>query len=532
MKSRVLGLATLLVSVCAPLSAGEAQWVEVRSPNFSVISDAGEKRAREAALHFEQMRAVFAHLMVTAKVTLPMPLQIVAFRNTKEMRQFAPIFNGKATENSGLFLSGGDDRSYILLDMSLENPWKVVFHEYAHQLMNGKISTPLAPWFEEGFAEYFSSIELDSKQARVGKIPEDTYRIMEQSGWIKAADLFQVRHYYKTYNESGDHRNAFYAESSFAVHYLFDNNMVGKAATYFDLVENKKTPVDQAIPQAFGKSAADFDKALHNYATSGKFLYYAFPLPPNIESAGYSSAAVDPLNANALLAEIHIHELEYQDRGAAELQEILKAQPNNAAALRNLGVYYLRKQDLAQAGEYFQRALQLDSTDPRVLYYSAMLMQKNGAGPSDAAKAEEMKKNLEKCIALDPSFADAYSLLAYARLYVGDKKGAVEASEKAVTLSPRNEHYLYNLSQIYLSTQNVTSGIALLKHLQSSSDPQMASMAEQGLKRAEDYQQALQHSNGVGSANTTMPANTTTVVLKAFSELRQRDAGRRGECCG
>src|SRR5271154_3465117 len=138
----------LLVSVCfAPtIFAGEPQWVEVHSPNFSVVTDAGEKRGREVAMRFEQMRAVFGNLMTKANVNIPIPLQIIAFRNTKEMRQVAPLFNGKPTQVAGLF-QGGADRSFIMLDMSVENPWVVVFHEYAHQLLNGNMQGQLAPWF-------------------------------------------------------------------------------------------------------------------------------------------------------------------------------------------------------------------------------------------------------------------------------------------------------------------------------------------------------------------------------------------------
>src|SRR5436853_7274884 len=96
-------------------------WVEVKSPHFSVATDAGEKRGREVAMRFEQMRAVFASLMVNANVNIPIPLQIVAFRNTKEMRQFAPLWQGKPTQLAGLY-QGGEDRSFIMLDMSVENP--------------------------------------------------------------------------------------------------------------------------------------------------------------------------------------------------------------------------------------------------------------------------------------------------------------------------------------------------------------------------------------------------------------------------
>src|SRR6266851_5695660 len=100
-----------------PALASEAQWIEVQSPHFSVVTDAGEKRGRETAMRFEQMRAVFSALLTKANVNIPIPLQIVAFRNAKEFRQFAPLWNGKPVKLAGLF-QGGEDRSFIMLDMS------------------------------------------------------------------------------------------------------------------------------------------------------------------------------------------------------------------------------------------------------------------------------------------------------------------------------------------------------------------------------------------------------------------------------
>src|SRR5215467_9327969 len=180
-------LVVLLLATSHFLFAAEPQWIEVRSPNFSVITDAGDRRGRDAALRFEQMRAAFGSLMTKAHVNLAVPLQIVAFRNSKELRQFAPLFKGKPTEVAGLFV-GGKDRTFILLDMSSENPWSVVFHEYGHRLLDGNLNLETDPWFEEGFAEYFASIEVDGKQARIGKIPPETYMILQQSGMMKTAD--------------------------------------------------------------------------------------------------------------------------------------------------------------------------------------------------------------------------------------------------------------------------------------------------------------------------------------------------------
>jgi hypothetical protein len=94
-------------------------------------------------------------------INLPIPVQIVAFRNGKELRQFAPLFKGQPIELAGLFQQGSD-RNFILPDMAVENPWTVVFHECAHQLMNGNLQGGFDPWFQEGFAEYFSSVEVDN----------------------------------------------------------------------------------------------------------------------------------------------------------------------------------------------------------------------------------------------------------------------------------------------------------------------------------------------------------------------------------
>lgn len=240
--------------------AAEPQWIEIKSPHFSVVTDAGEKRGRDAAVRFEQMRAVFGALMTKATVNLPVPLQIVAFRNGKELRQVVPLWHGKPIKVAGLF-QPGPDRSFIMLDMSVENPWTVVFHEYAHQLMNGVLTAEIDPWFEEGFAEYFSTIEVDGKQARVGKVPEYEYDILREEGFAKVADLLKVQHNSATYNESGDHRTIFYAESGILVHYLYDNGLIPKLATYFTLKIDKGLSVEDAVQQTFGMSAAQFDKA-------------------------------------------------------------------------------------------------------------------------------------------------------------------------------------------------------------------------------------------------------------------------------
>jgi Flp pilus assembly protein TadD len=478
-----LSLGCLIFCSCLGF-AGDPQWVEVRSPNFSVITDAGEKRGRDVALHFEQMRSVFGALITTANVNLSVPLQIVAFRNTKEMRQVSPIFNGKPSEMAGLF-QGGQDRSFIMLDMSVEDPWKVVFHEYAHRLLDGNLKIRTDPWFEEGFAEYFSSIEVDNKEARVGKIPEQTYQILGQLGMVKIADLFRVQQNSKTYNESGDHRTTFYAESGLVVHYLYDNLLIPRLSVYFDTLQLQKKPVEQAFQTAFGMPPQQFDKVLRDYLLSGGYRYYPIATPAGIVAAQFTVAPVSLADARAVLADIHAHSPDHKGQALAEFQDVLKMDPNNASALRGVGYEYLQQRDFEHASEYFRRAAELNSKDPRVHYYYAMLLNQGGA--TDEARSAQIEKELLASIALDPNLADAYSLLGYTQAVSGEPEKGMETLKKAIELSPRDEHYQFNLANIYMANHRVDEAIAILRNLARSADQEVAMRANQALGQAEKF---------------------------------------------
>jgi Flp pilus assembly protein TadD len=529
MYSRLRWVFRLLLSVSAvlsavvPASAAEPQWLEIQSPHFSVVTDAGEKRGREVAMRFEQMRAVFGALMVKANVNIPIPLQIVAFRNTKELRRIAPLWHGKPIQLAGLFQSG-EDRSFIMLDMSVEDPWTVVFHEYAHQLMNGILTASSDPWFEEGFAEYFSSIEVDSKEARVGKVPNYEYEVLRQDGMMKIADLFKVRQNSSTYNETGDHRTVFYAESGLLVHYLYDNNLIPKLSPYFTLKIDQGKPVEDAIQQSFGMSAAQFDKVLRNYASSRQYKYYPIPTPPNIIAKDYAMKPLSALDGSAVIADIHLHSPDYREKAISEFQEILKAQPGNAAACRGLGYAYLQKQDFGQAGVYFKRAAQVDSKDPRVHYYAALLMSREGSF-SDPAHLSEMTREIETAIALDPGFADAYTLLAFAQMRGGDVAGGLTSMKKAVSLSPRNENYRFNLAQMYLSNQQPEQAIAILQMLQKSGNQEVAQRASVSLAQAQEVQSAMQAAHEPGPVVERRSVGEAPIVGSVRIEKASADEG-------
>jgi tetratricopeptide (TPR) repeat protein len=206
---------------------------------------------------------------------------------------------------------------------------------------------------------------------------------------------------------------------------------------------------------------------------------------------------LQPLDIKTQLADLHLHSPDYVDAGMQEFQDILKQQPDNQAALRGLGYAYLRKHDFKQAGEYFDKAVQADSNEPRVLYYSAVLAQQEGGMNSNPEHLTKVQKQLEKSISLDPDFADSYSVLAFILMSEGKPDEAVPAMTKAISLNPRNEQYSLNLAQLYLMQRKYDESITLLRQLSKSSQPQMIMAAERLLESVQSMKEASADGRGV-----------------------------------
>ena len=134
---RFLVSSLLLLIACRaiPAHAAEPRWQEYRSAHFTVVTDAGDKKGRELVLRFEQMRALFAELLARKKVTMPVPLTIYALTDDKRFFQMAPLHNGQPISVPGFFLPA-EDHQFIVLNMSEEEPWRAVAHDFAHLMLN------------------------------------------------------------------------------------------------------------------------------------------------------------------------------------------------------------------------------------------------------------------------------------------------------------------------------------------------------------------------------------------------------------
>ena len=474
----VLALTTLGSS---PIAASDRTWLQIRSTHFRVITDAGEKRGIEVAAHCEQMRAAFSVLLAKSTADDPAPLLIFALKSQQEVDDLAQN-RGRKLRHSGIFFPG-TDQSFILLDVS-GDPWRTVFHEYAHELLHANTSAAVQTWFEEGFAEYFSTLAAYRKNTEIGQVPIGELRFLRQNGKLmRLADLVRVDQNSVIYNQTGPLQAAFYAQSWLLVHYLFDHQLINHAHSFF-LAMSAGTPLDQAVVSAFGMKTEALEQELLSYARGESFRFFSLPSVHADLQPAPMAEQMSEVTASALKLEVgwrvrHEHSKGTAESYVNEYQALLVQEPGNGIALRGLGLALLEAGDYPKSLQYLRQAVE---TEPgSALNHHALaelLSAMDSDGAEDVHHGFSVEQEAKACTALDPHFADAYRLRATALARRGDFGEAAGLMRQAITLSPRMESYALNLADIELKVRDYDAALVLLHQLQNSRDPEVVKRAE------------------------------------------------------
>ena len=157
---------------------------------------------------------------------------------------------------------------------------------------------------------------------------------------------------HETSGQEGTRNTLFYAQSWMVVHYLLNKNKLPETGTYFDLVENQKLPVEEAIHKAYGVTPPLFEQAVKEYFRSLTALFrpanvtrqpasantgaevYQFPAPLGPDDLSVTVTPLQEINARALLADVRARVPDRREEGVKELQSLAAAPSDNEAAHR------------------------------------------------------------------------------------------------------------------------------------------------------------------------------------------------------
>src|SRR5437660_10664677 len=153
LRTAILGISIALLVTSAGASAtGEDAWASVHSKNFTLVGNASEKDIRLVANRLEQFRQVFSLVFATITINSPVPTTVIVFKSDSSYKPF------KVNPNVAGYFQPGEDVNYITLTTeksSDEQPFRTIFHEYVHLLVENTMGATVPLWFNEGLAEYY-----------------------------------------------------------------------------------------------------------------------------------------------------------------------------------------------------------------------------------------------------------------------------------------------------------------------------------------------------------------------------------------
>ena len=487
MFSRTL-LLTALLTTSLP-----AKWVRVQSNDIEVLSNAGTGAAREALRRFEQIQHVFRSRTSQRNIT-SLPVRIVVFKSEDDFRPF------QVSDSAAGYYQPGNERDYIVMQVSGPDLYRVVYHEYSHLLMR-HAGYRIPVWLNEGTAELFSTVAFEKSEVRIGDLIQSHILTLRDETTLDLATLLDVDHNSPHYNERGK-SGIFYAQSWALVHMLnFSPEYQPGLANFIAMVLAGEDQ-SRAFHQAFGKTLANVRADLAAYIRRDRFIGMRMRVPRLESVAKVPAGNLGDHEAQLAIADLFLA-IGRLDDAEHVYSKIAAEQPRSPAVQEALGYLALRRNQDDVARRFYERAFELGSRSGRMRYDYATLLR-------DAGEAEEkIIELLKEATLLDPKLFEAFHLLGYLALKQDRYMESIEALKHATELQPGRATVWEHLALAYQRGGNREKAIAAAKTARKfAADPEEAARIEAMIKQIEQ---------SPGSIVQTLPPTPGAIELARTS---------------
>ncbi len=387
------------------------KWLEVRSPHFVVVSNAGRRPAIETAEHFEQIREIFRQALPGRLVESGPPLRVFAIDGERTMKRFLPAYWERkgSVRPAGVFRKIPTGTEVVIrAEMVAEGQYSTVYHEYFHFLVH-KTGLKVPVWLNEGLATYWGTTRLSKGTAEVGRPDADRLETARVGQLLPLEELMAVErsstHYSRDYEAQ-----RFYAQSWALTHYLIVGDSSGKGreqvVDYLRRVNAGESSGDAAVG-AFG-DLEDLRSRLKAYIRKVSFPYAKMPPPAPVAKEKFELRELSRAEAAALAALYLVEGMRTRDV-AGLVAAALEGAPARVETHVAAGLLQAFNSEYEQAEQALARAVALEGADSLAHYGFAVLRFYSDRSPEGLAT---VKQHLERAIALDPGFAPARARLA------------------------------------------------------------------------------------------------------------------------
>ncbi|HSK81137.1 MAG TPA: tetratricopeptide repeat protein [Thermoanaerobaculia bacterium] len=437
------------------------EWIELKTANFTLYSNAGRVNTERIGTNLERLRSALKLLTPDLSLSSPYPTSIFVFKNASSLEPYQRIYNGRPQKAGGYFMSRSYGNYVAINGDPRGDEMANIHHEYLHYVIrNNYPSLPL--WLNEGLAEYYSTFEVSGNEAKIG-LPHPHHIVwLRKNALIPLPKLLSIDEQSPEYNEESP-RGSFYAQSWALVHYLLAGSPDRRlqAVEYLRLIQTG-SPREEAFRKTFGDPAA-LERELRAYIQGYVFNFSRAPVEPgtNLTVEARPMAWHDVLyRLGNLLVNVGA---EHEKAAAEHFKAALEAQPDHGPALSGLGEIEERAGRRREAQAFYDRAAKLAPGDFLIQYlYGENLLELDQSRES----REKARAALTRVVALQPDFGEAWARIGYS--YNGQEAlppEAIQALETAFRLLPSRMDVTHNLAIAYAQNGQRDKALKLIDRM-------------------------------------------------------------------
>ncbi len=428
-----------------------AQWHEVQSPHFKVITNAGVASGRTVARNFEQVHFLFEQLFQGLNNSANKDLVIIALSGKTVNDLMTQAGHPPTRPLPATFISSSF-RNYIILAVDeLEEAQRSIFHEYTHMIVDSNLALPC--WLNEGLANVIMQTEIQDNQIHLGKV-ERNARILLVQDMVPLQTLVDVDHGSPLYDEANT-SGIFYAQAWLLTHYALMSPAGREKKMFQQLIllnHQGATPL-AALQQAAGDLTA-LQEELQTYLENNRFPYITLPASGAVSAEAF---AVNPLSHSQITSYMAVLK---QGRPDAIIERDtlvdLEAHQSEPGVAINLALIYVQQGQPVEA----MRVLQRNKKDlAKDWLFNYLLTYDYKMEP------RRQRYFLEKVLEEKPNFAQAAYRLALL-LKFKDAKTSLKFARQAVKADPSSSGYRLLLGEMMLKLGNVDQVEALAEQSQ------------------------------------------------------------------
>ncbi len=407
-----------------PYPGLERKWTHYQSPNFELYSAKGDRESRDVLEKMELLRALFLDTF-KLQPRLPQPVTLYFFARQDEFDAYLPASRRGGDSSYAGYCNSFPDRTVISLapmnDRSQTR--QLVYHEYIHYLFRITEQNPV-PWFNEGMAEIFSTMDEDKEWVVLGTPVKGRVQDLHTYPMMPFGQLFAVRSDSPLFKDSVD-TGIFYAQSWAFLHYCrFGLHKIPPEKMELFLrvagspdIQEKAEQFRAVCKDLLGMDYPELLRELEHYVMSGRFQGRKAPRPAIADPKGYEVRSVPADEMGERLAELML-----RSTGSPIANLYVRNRLEQGPDLRLhelMGSVALMADETDVARDHWRQAVELGTTNAAIfrelarLESNTVFAEFNLDYRMPPKRADDLRKLLKKSIECAPTQSMGYEMLAW-----------------------------------------------------------------------------------------------------------------------